>query len=139
MAAPAFPGLEAIKDQPTKQAVRLIWERIAVIETLAKGPTEGTLSPDTKPANLSLVDAGTLFFSTDFNRMYRWTGSSWTDDATAPARFDVSFFASPPEPAVGWLRCDGRSGNRSTSTGGIAFYETPVIPVLYGLLAYIRT
>jgi hypothetical protein len=132
-----YSGVSSVKDQPTAVALRMLWDAVYQLRTLSKGPTEGTLSPDQKPI-LSGGDAGTLFYSTDFGRLYRWSGSSWIDDPTAPARYQIAYFSATPEPAVGWVLCDGRSTIRSTSSGGTAYFQVPVIPNLNGLPAYIR-
>lgn len=137
MAQLSYPGLSEIKDSVVARAVRLLWDTLYKVEVLAKGPTEGTLSPDTKP-RLGSGDVGSLFFATDFNRLYRWTGSTWTDDSTAPPRFQISFFASSPEPVTGWVPCDGRSTIRSTSSGGTAYFTVPVTPSLEGNSAWLR-
>lgn len=43
------------------------------------GPMRGTLSPNQKPAGMGANDAGFLFYSTDFDRVYRFTGAGWQD------------------------------------------------------------
>jgi hypothetical protein len=132
-----YSGVNLVKDPPTQSALRLLWDAVYQLRTLSKGPTQGTLNPDQKPV-LGMGDAGVLFYAVDFNRLYRWTGSSWVDDATAPSRFQIAFFAALPEPATGWVPCDGRSAARSTSSGGTAFFTTPVVPAGNGFPAYIR-
>ena len=130
-----FPLLQQIKDGILSQAFRFVWDQIQQLSTLIKDPNSGTLQPDTKPANAT---EGTKFFSTDFNRLYRFSSGVWVDDVTAPARFQIAFFFSTPEPSVGWVLCDGRSALRSTASGGVLFFETPSIPVLYGQTAWMR-
>lgn len=131
----SYPGLERIKDQVFVQAFRMIWDFIRKLEQLIKDPASGTLNPDQKPISPA---EGDKFFSTDFNRLYRFTGGVWEDDVTAPSRFQVSFFAADPEPLVGWAPCDGSSTLISTSYGAALYFITPVIPPLNGLLAWIR-
>lgn len=130
-----YPGLDQIKDRFLSQALRLIWDKVFSIEQLIKDPYSGTLSPDEKPV---FPEEGTKFFSTDFNRLYRFVDGAWEDDVTAPSRHQIAFFFAPPEPEVGWALCDGSSVNISTSSGGVSYFETPVIPVLNGQVAFIR-
>lgn len=132
-----YSGVGQVQDTPTALCLRLLWDSIYQLQTLSKGPTQGTLSPDTKPV-LGGGDVGVLFYSTDFNRLYRWSGSSWADDPTAPPRFQIAYFFSTPEPSTGWAQCDGRSVTRSTSSAGTSYFTTPVIPVLNGFPAFVR-
>lgn len=133
----SYPGLGQVRDSVISTALRFLWDTVYKVQSIAAGPTEGTLSPDMKP-RLGLGDAGTLFYSTDFNRLYRWTGSAWQDDPTAPSRFQVTYFAAPPEPGVGWIPCDGRTTLCSTSSATTTYFQVPVIPVSAGNQAYIR-
>ena len=130
-------GIQQIKDGATARAIRFIWDQLQSLTKAVKQTRQGTLNPDQRP-RLSPAEAGTEFFSTDFNRAYRWTGSRWEDAPSAPARWQVSTFARPPEPSVGWILCDGRSGNISTSAGGTTYVSTPSIPVFNGLSSYLR-
>lgn len=93
-------------------------------------PFPGTISPDQKPTDLGTNDAGFSFFSTDFNRPYRWTGSAWADDIQrgAPQRGMIVYFSdtAPPEGGSGvWQLCDGTATNISTATGGTAAFTVP--------------
>lgn len=79
-------------------------------------PLPGTLSPDQKPADLGTTDVGFLFFSTDFWRVYVWTGVAWTD---APGEDDRQYyedFEVAPGHA-GWQLCDGSTVPRSKPDG----------------------
>lgn len=87
------------------------------------GAQSGTLSPDLKPT-LGTHDAGYLFNSTDFNRVYRWSGSAWAD---APGEDDrkyvAMFFATPTY--VGWQLADGSVNVPvSTATGTVTTFNT---------------
>lgn len=132
-----YPGISSIKDASLVTALRLLWDTLYKVQTLAKGPIEGTLNPDQKP-RLGPADVGTLFYSTDYNRLYRWTGTSWLDDPTAPPRFEVTRFFGAPEPATGWVPCDGRQTLVTTSAGTTTYFQVPVIPAEAGLVAYLR-
>ena len=144
----SYPGLQAVANSPdaptlatsAAMALRILWDRLYQVSTLAKGPTLGTLSADTKPTGLGQKDAGFRFFATDFNREYQWSGSAWADAPSAATRFLVGFFpqAQQPEPGIGWSRCSGASVFRSTSVGLTIYYNTPVIPDLTGMRAWIR-
>jgi hypothetical protein len=89
------------------------------------GPMSGTISPDQKPGGLAATDAGFRFFSTDFKRMYKWTGASWLDqqDRSDP-RFRIEFFDGLA-PGAGWALCDGSVVTSSLSSGGTSTYTTP--------------
>jgi hypothetical protein len=123
------------KDQPTGQAIRFLGDQIAKV---TRGATLGTLVPDQKPVGLSLKDTGTEFFSTDYARLYRWTGTAWEDSPDAPARFQIVLFAQAPEPPIGWAQCDGRRVTRSTNTGGVVSYVTPVKSIDNSLQFWVR-
>jgi len=77
-----YPGVSQVKDSAISLLGRLLWDAIYQLQTLSKGPTQGTLSPDTKPV-LGMGDAGVLFYSTDFNRLYRWSGAAWTEETAS--------------------------------------------------------
>ena len=113
------------KDFPVSQALRFLGDQVG---RLTRGSFVGTLSPDQKP-KLTFADSGQEFFSTDYARGYRWTGTAWEDLPDAPSRFQIVIFAQSPEPPIGWAPCDGRNVSRSTSTGGVAFYAVPNIPI----------
>lgn len=88
------------------------------------GPMVGTLSPDQKPT-LGANDAGFRFASSDFDRVYRWTGAAWADAPGQPARGTIAYFDDTLLPGTGWALCDGGAVTRSTSTGTTAAFTTP--------------
>lgn len=133
-----YPEVERITDQTVKSALRVLWDRVMSLTTIVRGPESGLLLPDQRPPNLGPMDVGREFFSSDFNRSYKWDGSQWQDAPTAPPRFEVAFFASTPEPSIGWVPCDGRRTARSTSDGRVQLFQTPVMTPNSGLQAYIR-
>lgn len=93
-------------------------------------PFPGTLSPDLKPTDLTSNDAGFRFASTDFNRVYVWTGVTWVDAPGEDRRgyiqfFDVTLHADFA-PGAGWALCDGTAGvTRSTPAGGTTTVTVP--------------
>jgi tail collar domain len=137
MASQAFtvPYLPQIKDYPVHEAIRIITDQVA---TLTRGSFTGTLNPDQKPTGLAGKDAGIEFFSTDFARLYRWTGLAWEDSPDAERRFQVTPFAQAPEPPIGWAPCDGRHVTISTKTALVASYQTPVVPNVGNLQYWVR-
>lgn len=79
----------------------------------------GTLSPNTKPT-LAVGDAGFLFYATDYQHLYRWSGTAW---AYAPGDDGSGYFGFWSEaPTTGfWQLCDGTPAiNRSTALGAVA-------------------
>jgi len=88
-------------------------------------PLAVTLAPSTLPSDLTLTDAGFVVSATDFNRVYQWTGSAWTDAPGADARFGITFFSAAPSPAAGWQICDGATVNRSTAAAGVTGITVP--------------
>ena len=92
------------------------------------GPAQGTISPDTKPtALLTANDVGFRFYSTDFDREYRWTGAAWADAPNQPQRGLIAYFEASLPPGTGWAQCIGIAGNRSNSAGGTTPYVSPTI------------
>lgn len=88
------------------------------------GPMFGTLSPDTKPT-LTADDAGFIFASTDFDRLFRWDGAGWADASGQPMRGQIAYFSDTLLPGTGWALCDGSSVTRSTSSAGTTSFTTP--------------
>lgn len=93
-------------------------------------PFAGTLSPDQKPTDLGTNGVGFQFNSTDFNRIYVWTGSAWVDAPGQDRRgyiqfFDVTLHADFA-PGAGWQLCNGTAGvTRSTPAGGTTTVTVP--------------
>lgn len=75
----------------------------------------GTLSPNQKPT-LTTNDTNFLFYSSDFQHLYRWTGSAWVyaDDGSGYIRNDT---ISPPRSGV-WQLCDGTAGVSESKADG---------------------
>lgn len=86
------------------------------------GVQKGTLSPDQKPT-LTSVDEGYRFYSTDFEREYRWSGSAWADSPGQPPR-SIQFFDVAPT-GNGWQICNGSIVTTSTATAGTASITVP--------------
>ena len=135
-----YPGVDQVQDSAAKAAFRFVWDRIASVVAQTFGPTQGTLLPSTLPQNLGIRDVGFIFYATDFNRRYQWTGTAWTDDPASPERYEVTkfLFDREPQPLTGWARCDGSTVNFSTAAAGVEKIATPVIPVEAGLRAWVR-
>lgn len=132
-----YPGVALVADSMTVQALRFVWDRIANLTKLVKGPTTGTLNPDQKPT-LGIRDVGTKFFATDFNREFIWDGVAWNDSPAAHTRFQLAFFVANPEPPIGWAPCNGSTTPRSTAQGTTILFTLPVIPDYAGQKAYMR-
>lgn len=129
-----FPGLELIRDEQVKNALRLIWDQLHLTN---RQPIVGTLNPDQRPI-LGQQQTGQLFLASDFRREYVWNGTGWQDVLGAPERRRISFFNGIPSPQTGWLRCDGSQGSISTADGRTEFYKAPIVPDLNGQHAWVR-
>ena len=85
-----------------------------------------TLSPDTKPSDLISTDAGFIIRSTDFDRLYRWSGSAWADAPGQSQRGAISYFPSAYAPTTGWSLCNNTAAVAiSTPTGTTTTITTP--------------
>lgn len=84
------------------------------------GPTRDTLANIT--GSLTSDDAGYAFYATDFDRLYRWSGSAYADaPGQWPRKAIVDFDVAPGN---GWALCDGSTVTISTATGGSTSYAT---------------
>lgn len=86
--------------------------------------TYGTLSPNTKPT-YGVGDVGKIFASTDFNRLYYWSGTAWADMPGSERRGVVVASYEPTLMGTGWAVCDGSVVTMSTGAGGTMSYTTP--------------
>lgn len=103
-------------DPKLKTALQYIWEDIARYVNQDASPfTSGTLFPDERPSDLTTDDEDALFFSTDFNRFYRWTGTAWIGIGDG---FDyIAGFRTAPTVA-GWHLADGSTNVRRSNEDG---------------------
>jgi hypothetical protein len=86
--------------------------------------------------SLGANDAGFRANATDFDRVYVWSGSAWTDAPGQPTRGTIAYFTSQWGGATGWSLCDGSTVNVSKSDGS----TTPVtLPNLTGSNRFIRS
>lgn len=83
-------------------------------------PLSGTLPPSVSPV---ARDAGFRYRSTDFDRVYRWTGSAWEDAPGEPRRGMMVFAMGAL--GTGWVSCDGSSVTGSTASGGTTAVTVP--------------
>jgi hypothetical protein len=132
-----YPGVAQVPDLATQFALRAVWDRITYLSSLVKGPITGTLTPDTKP-HLGPRDAGTIFWATDFNRIFTWNGSNWIDGPSQLPRGTIAFYISGPDNTAGWIPCDGRGGSASTSQGTVVAFQAPALPQYTGMFPWIR-
>lgn len=91
------------------------------------GMMRGTLSPNLKPTDLGTNDVGFLFYSTDFARTYRWSGSAWADAGFEEPRGMIAWSADPFSFSgiTGWALADGSTVTASTTTGGTQSVALP--------------
>jgi len=89
-------------------------------------PTRNTIANIT--GSLGAQDVGYLFYSTDYDRVFRWNGSAYEDAPGQPARGMIVYFDYtnlPMQVATAWALCDGSSATRSVVNGTTASYTTP--------------
>lgn len=98
------------------------------------GTMRGTLSPDQKPAALGTDDGGFLFYSTDFDRLFRWTGAAWSRGPGEPPAGLLLDTTADEAPGVGWQLCDGSTVSRTTALGALVNVTVPN----YGTAAYAK-
>lgn len=137
-----YPFVDQIKDAQAQLAVRIVNDKLAILADAAI-PIEGTLSPDEKPSPLDQRAANLLFYSTDFTRTFRWSGTAWEDAPGQDPRGLVAWFSPPGPPGTvltmpGWALCTGRIVQQTRADGTLQALQTPVIPTRDGLMAYIR-
>jgi len=134
----ALPYVGQIQDSTTRLALQAIWNQLNYLGGQVHGPVVGTLSPDQRPANLGAKDVGTLFWSTDFNRLYTWTGSNWTDFVGQAQRGMIGFFPTQPDNPAGWALCNGQTVSASTAGGTTTLGQVPTLPQYTGMNPWIR-
>ncbi len=137
-----FPFVQQIKDEMTQTAVRILNSKLAELVDTAR-PLRGTLIPDEKPLGLGVTATNLLFYSTDFNRVFRWAGENWEDAPGQDPRNMIAWFAPAGPPGTiltitGWAICTGKDVQQSQADGTLVSLKTPVIPTRDGLMAYIR-
>ena len=132
-----YPELNNIKDPAAARVIRTTFDILRNLQDNAKGPSEGTINPDTKP-RYGAQDVGRLFYATDFNRIFKWTGTSWTDAPGQDTRGRVSFFPPNTNPGVGWARCNSNNVFSSTPLGNVTKINVGNYPTTNGLIAWIR-
>lgn len=122
----------------TYRVIRVGQASIWQVQEGLGGPLTGTLFPDTKPTDLGIYDEGFRFFSTDFNREFRWSNVAgtftWFDSPGAPPRFQIGMFDHPPEPIEGWVLCDGGLYTASNQIGEVNPYLSPDLTTLHRFL-----
>jgi hypothetical protein len=117
--------LEMVPDSKTREFLQWMWQEIAqkhnqleiegvpASDSTTTTTTRGTLNPDQRPASPATND---LFISTDFDRVFRWTGTVWVrNDSELP--HGVYPLTEVPT-SVGWQLCDGSTGISETNDNG---------------------
>ena len=90
------------------------------------GYMKGTLTPDQKPTDLTGNDVRFEFFSLDFSKFFRWTGTAWERRGDQlPAGFIGTFKVGPAIGIPGWQLCDGST---VTASRDDATTESIVVP-----------
>ena len=81
------------------------------------GVMDGTLIPNTKPSDLGANDAGFRFHSTDFDHMYRWSGSAWAWAAEDDHRAgEICGFRVAPDASRKFKLMDGNGDDGNPGT-----------------------
>lgn len=124
-----------VADKTIQLALRILHDLRRILERKTL-PQRGTLNPDQRPSNVNPLQAGVLFYATDFDRVFRWNGSTWEDAPGQPARGMVAFFLV--DPGTGWAACDGGVLNMTNSAGEVVGGVAPVVEALSGLSPWVR-
>lgn len=132
----SYPGVTQVADSATQIALRLLHDLRALLEERTR-PAEGTLDPDTRP-KLTPLRVGFLFHSTDFDRVFRWTGVEWTDAPGQPARGGISWFPLDTPPGPGWARCSGQQIVSTQADATVRSFPAPTIDAVNGCFPWIR-
>lgn len=69
------------------------------------------------------IDAGFLFYATDYAHTWRWTGTAWEYAPGDRPSGEIGWFTAAP--GTGWALCNGSAATRSTSVAGTAAFTTP--------------
>lgn len=134
-----YPYVDNIEDKVTVAALRVLWDTTRFIQSNANSELRGLIGVRSEiPTNLSPTEAGKLFYSTDFDRTFRWSGSVWQDAPGQPTRYQIAFFRPEFPPSIGWARCDGSRATVTQSNGTVTQLTMPIVPALNGLLAWMR-
>lgn len=130
-----IPQLQQIKDQATVNVLRQMWDILKATQKSSLGPETGLLI--NIPRNLAAIDAGRIYHATDYDRLYRWTGTAWADFGGQVTRLTVAYFPVNTTP-TGWAICNGGPVQISTSDGRTASLTPPTIVNVNNLFAWIR-
>ena len=84
-----------------------------------------TLSPNTKPTDLTTLDTGALIWATDYYHLYQWDGSNWAWGPAEAGSGHVSFGVLPHPGASCWGLCNGGTYTFATSNGSLGNLLTP--------------
>lgn len=90
-----------------------------VWQCLPGGYMKGTIaSPDQKPTDLGTNDTRFEFYSTEFNKYFRWTGSAWERRGDQLQAGFIQLAAVGPAIGIpGWQLCDGSTVAASRDDG----------------------
>lgn len=76
------------------------------------------------PTDLGANDEGFEYYATDYEHVYRWTGSAWTfGDTDEGSKFFRDFAGTPNKGK--WQLCDGSTVNYAKADGTTASFTTP--------------
>jgi hypothetical protein len=134
--AQTYPGVGQVPDSLTQIALRLVHDLILMLSRKSV-PTRGTIAPDQRPV-LTPQQKGFLFWASDFDRVFVWSGLAWQDAPAQPVRGGVSWFLQTRPPGPGWARCDGRAASITSPTAELRSLSTPIVDSLNGLDPWIR-
>ncbi len=135
-----YPFVNQVQDPGAQRAVHLLNDKLASVSDAAT-PLQGTLSPDQRPLNLDRRATDLLFYSTDFDRIFRWTGTGWEDAPGGGEPRNLIGWFWQPTPVVsrpGWALCNNSVVQQTDSQGNLVRLQTPIVNAINGLVAYIR-
>lgn len=130
-----IPGLDKIKDPHIRETIRLIGDILNATKEAAQGPQSGLLSAI--PTRLSANEIGKVYHATDYDRLFRWNGTSWGDVPGQTPRGTVSYFPAGSTP-TGWARCGGGPVRTSLANAQTKQFTPPTIANINSLIAWIR-
>lgn len=119
---PPLPKLSTNLDKLVKDTLRQLWEELQrALQATNTGNMEVTyvVGIANLPTTLNTGDTNKLYFVTDYNHLFRWTGSAWTWGPGELGSGYYQFFEDAPAGfgSLAWQLCDGTTVARTNAVG----------------------